>query len=519
MVFNKTKTGKNIVKNIEGGKAYKMSAEMELYSLVCTSMVSDPKYTSSEDFQRLTELVSKCNPEFVVKLAVYARTKMNLRTIPLVLTVVLAKVHKGDNLVSNMVQGVVKRADEITELLAFYQVANQRTGTKKLGKLSNQIQKGIKKVFEANTFNEYQLQKYNRKTEVTLRDALFLTHPKPVDANQKDLFEKIINDTLETPYTWETQLSEAGKVDSPLTTKKDVWEELIDSGKVGYMALLRNLRNIIDADVSPEHIGKVAKRIADPEQVRNSKQFPFRFLSAYRSLAGTAGNTWMMSRRDIDYPPSLKKDAMVRALEKAIRVSVENVSLFDDENESQLIAMDVSASMMGPVSPKSTVENYDIGVILGLLASSKLKNSTVGMFGDSWKPLIFKTNNILEESDNIRKREGEVGYTTNGWRVLDWAITNERKFDRILFFTDEQMWNSSYTNKESTLSGIWNKYKRMFPESKIYIFDLRGMGKVPIDLNQKDVYKVSGWSDKIFEAINNLEKGDDILKEVNKIVI
>jgi len=93
----------------------------------------------------------------VAQLAVYAREQMHLRTVPLVLAVELAKLHNGDNLVSWLVARVVQRADEITELLAYYQLANERKGTKKLGLLSKQMQKGLALAF--NRFDEYQFAK------------------------------------------------------------------------------------------------------------------------------------------------------------------------------------------------------------------------------------------------------------------------------------------------------------------------------------------------------------------------
>ena len=63
------------------------------------------------------------------------------------------------------------------------------------------------------------------------------------------------------------------------------WEELIESRKVGYMALMRNLRNILDANVSQRHIVSVCNTLSDAEAVRRSKQLPFRFLAAYREIS------------------------------------------------------------------------------------------------------------------------------------------------------------------------------------------------------------------------------------------
>ena len=119
----------------------------------------------------------------MAKLAVYVREKMHLRSIPLVLTVELAKQHNGDGLVSKLTNRVVQRADEITELLAYYAMANVAKELKKLNKFSKQLQKGLADAF--NKFDEYQFAKYNREAEVKLKDALFLVHPKAKDEAQQ----------------------------------------------------------------------------------------------------------------------------------------------------------------------------------------------------------------------------------------------------------------------------------------------------------------------------------------------
>jgi 60 kDa SS-A/Ro ribonucleoprotein len=121
-------------------------------------------------------IYTKCNPVFVGKLAVYARTKMYMRSVPLVLVTELAKLHSGNDLVARVTDRGIGRADEITELLACYETLNQRTGTKKLNRLSKQMQKGLSQAF--NRFDEYQFAKYNRDGAIKMRDALFLVHPR-----------------------------------------------------------------------------------------------------------------------------------------------------------------------------------------------------------------------------------------------------------------------------------------------------------------------------------------------------
>ncbi|UOQ71443.1 TROVE domain-containing protein [Hymenobacter cellulosilyticus] len=172
--FRKAKT----VLNHEGAAAYTLTPQLELYAAVATAALSDQFYEKADTrLQRLRELVARNDPEFVARLAVYAREQLYLRTVPLVLTVELARLHRGDSLVSRLVARVVQRADEITELLAYYARAKEREGVKTLNRLSKQVQKGLALSF--NRFDGYQLAKYDRAGQVRLRDALFLVHPTP----------------------------------------------------------------------------------------------------------------------------------------------------------------------------------------------------------------------------------------------------------------------------------------------------------------------------------------------------
>ena len=283
------------MQNYEGGEAFAMTPEMELYTAVVTSSLSDKFYEKNDErMWRIFNLVKKVTPEFVAKLAVYARTQMNLRSVPLLLTALLAKIHSGDNLVSRTIDKTVLRADEIMELLMCYQVCNPQDGEKKLKKLSRQIQEGLKKAF--NRFDEYQFAKYDRDSVVKLRDALFLVHPKAKDAQQQEIFDKITNRQLQIPYTWETELSALGQQqfetqDQKQSAFRAKWEELIFSGKMGYMALLRNLRNMLTTNVSGIAIDTVANRLSDADQVRKSKHpIPFPSLPTIDGLKRASGH-------------------------------------------------------------------------------------------------------------------------------------------------------------------------------------------------------------------------------------
>jgi len=509
MKFNVSIKGTSATINREGARAYQMTPELELYAAVTTTMLSDVTYEqSNERLKRIQALIQQVNPLFAARLAVYARRQMNLRTAPVVLATELAKVHRGDSLVSNTIEQIVQRPDEIMEVLAYYQATNNRTATKKLNRISKQVQKGLAASF--NKFDEYQFAKYDRDATVKLRDALFLVHPKAKDEAQQDLFNKIVNKELKTPYTWETELSALGQTlyDNNASRQdaiKAKWEELIDSRRMGYMATLRNLRNILEANVSAAHIKQVYDYLSDEKAILNSKQLPFRFLAAYRELKGVKnGHT----------------SYILEALEKAVTLSVANMTGFDLETRV-VIACDVSGSMQKAISPKSKILLYDIALLLGMILQSKCKNVLTGMFGDTWKTVALPAKNILSNVDAFYAREGEVGYATNGFLVLKDLVDRKYVADKVMLFTDLQLWDSKTNNatNQNTMTYQWAVYKKIAPNAKLYLFDLAGYGQSPLSTLQNDVHLIAGWSDKIFEVMEAMENGENAIERIQQVVL
>lgn len=525
MKFNVNAVSAPVAINYEGAESFTVNPAMQLYTAVVTWSLDDTFYEKNSDrLTRVRALIAQNDPLFVAKLAVYARHQMYMRSVPLVMVVELAKIHSGDDLVARLTEKVVGRADEITELLACYQLLNERKGLKKLNGLSKQIQKGLSAAF--NKFDEYQFAKYNRDSEIKLRDALFVVHPKPRSEAQQQLFNKIAGNTLQTPFTWETELSALGQntfenEQAKAIAFKNKWEELIDSDRLGYMALLRNLRNIVEAGVSFPHVKKVCDTLSSPAKVAKAKQFPFRYLAAYRELlnAGVKANA-------TGIPGRLKAmisggygftGELLTALEKAVVQSASSVPGFD-ENTRVMLACDVSGSMQKPVSAKSKVQLFDIGLVLAMLLQSRCKNVRVGMFGDTWKTIHVPKENILANVQEFYRREGEVGYATNGFLVVKELLDKRIVMDKVMLFTDCQLWNS--TGGTDHIHSLWAQYKRtVSPRAHLYLFDLAGYGQAPLRIVQDDVYLLAGWSDKIFAVLDALENGKQSLDSINSVMI
>ncbi len=247
----------------EGAPAKRISAEQALRRSVLSCLLWEKEFY--EDGQsiadRITEEAAKVSKETVAALAVEARNVHGLRHAPLLL--LLDLIRRGGPGVADAVDGTIRRADELGELVALY----WRGGRKMLPK---QMKLGLAKAL--GRFNEYALAKYDRDGPVKLRDVLFLAHPKPKDDEQAALFKRIAERQLVTPDTWEVALS--GGAD-----KKEAFERLLRECKLGYLALLRNLRNMTEAGVERDLITAaiVARKGAD-------MVWPFRYVAAARAV-------------------------------------------------------------------------------------------------------------------------------------------------------------------------------------------------------------------------------------------
>jgi 60 kDa SS-A/Ro ribonucleoprotein len=528
-IIEELKNHPDATANYEGALSFKPGPLTELYIRAASTLVGEPKYytgarESDRDLLSIIEKVATIDPEFILQLAVYCREQLHLRSVPLML---IAEFANNPNCVGKVpgarkyVARCIQRADELTELVA-YQLARNNIVPRKKTKLPMLIRHGIK--IEFPEFDGYQLAKYdNKKKAVKMRDSLFLTHPDPtyVGKERSLTFQKLADKTLESPVTWEVMRS----------TGQMTWHDVINkvfykNGRVNnYMAILRNIRNCLQSkDVTTEDIGLLCKMISDKNAVLHSKQLPFRFFAAYRELYKAS---------DGNFTPAgtLMVTDVMDAIETAVMYSIENFPKLT--GTSTLIACDVSGSMEKEVSKNSSIQRFDIGIMLGMMAHRIAGHAITGMFGDIWKVVPMSRNNgILKNTMEMHSREGEVGYSTNGYKVIDYLLENDIKVDRIMIFTDCQMWNSRARRSiwsirydddddEITFAQKFLLYQKRYPGVKLYAFDLSGYGNIMIPENTRGVCLIGGWSDKIFDFISAFEEigteGNVAIKRIKAI--
>lgn len=492
--FNSSAINPRRTTNYEGEVAYYgLDPEQQLYAITSCNLLQDGYYSKKDKtIENIINLIPKCDTIYVAKLAEYLRHEMYLRSTPMLLLAALGTYGK---LSANMIPPVISRADEIKELLGAWQALS---GNPTLKKIPNALKKGIAECF--NKFEGYHFRKYNKqgKEAISFKDAVYITHPKPVTKEKSELFKKILEDNLDPIVTWEVAISASG---SDPDKKREAWESLLFSKKLPYMAALRNIRNILKANVSEKAINELLSLISNREQILKSKQFPFRWYSACKQLNG-----------DSDPNVMLHLNAINRALEAAITISIENIPGIERlKQETSLIACDVSGSMMTPLSDKSSLDLIEIGILLGKMINKVSDKTITGVFGNDWAPISFGTTVL----DSVNYPH--VGLSTYGYKVIKWLTQNKIRVDNVMYFSDSQLYSDlgvgSYQSgfyasrgpSRSSLETAWNEYKKFHPTSRIYMFDLSNYGTTPIDLMNKDVYMMNGWSSNIFKVLGGIQ--------------
>lgn len=494
--------------NYEGELAFKLNPLTDLYIRAVSCLVGEPKFYESRE-QSNTELIRsihnaiEIDPEYVLKLAVYLREEMYLRTVPLMILTEFANSKAVGTVphARNYVERCIQRADESSEMFA-YQLSRNRYKPRIKAKIPMMIKFGVGKAL--NNFSEYELSKYNRQKgrSVKLRDVLFLTHPKATSAQQQNIFDNLADDTLEIADTWEYARS------SGLMTWHDVINNIFHkNGRVNnYMAIMRNLRNCLqDKSVTKEDIMLLCSMISDRNAVLHSKQFPFRYFSAYRELQKY---DWRLSVNGIQYVNDI-----LEALDTAVSYSADNYPKLS--GSSTMIAADFSGSMDDSISGMSSVKRYEVAAVLGMIANRFCGHTLFGIFGDKWKVVpIPKTDGVLSNTLKARNLVRSVGLSTNGHLAIQYLLDNGIEVDRIMIFTDCQLWNSG---DDTHFAPLFLRYQKKHPKVKLYIFDLSGYGTIMIPQNTRNVCVIGGFSDKIFYFIKTFEESGDINTIVNHI--
>ncbi|HXU20619.1 MAG TPA: TROVE domain-containing protein [Verrucomicrobiae bacterium] len=418
----------------EGAPARNIPVELQLRRSVLACLLWESQFYEDgvEIAGRIAELVPRVAAEKVAALAVEAREQMKLRHAPLLLAREMARHKTHRALVSETLARVIQRADELAEFVAIYWKDGRVP-------LSGQVKKGLAAAFPK--FDEYQLAKYDRSGPIKLRDVLFLSHAKPRDVEQASVWKKLIWGKLATPDTWEVALS-AG------SDKREAWERLLREQKLGALALLRNLRNMREAQVDESLV------LAALGEMNTARVLPFRFLAAAR------------------YAPQWEE-----RLEQAMLKSVANAEKLSGKT---IVLVDVSGSMTAPLSRRSEMQRTDAAYGLAVLLREIGEKVSVFSFSDKLAQVPARRGFALRDAIDGSQRHNS---TQLGAAVGE--LNRNENYDRLIVITDEQAHDTVPS-----------------PKGKGYVINVAsykngvGYGKWT---------HIDGWSESVVEYVRMLE--------------
>lgn len=474
----------------EGGTGYGLDEKGELFTLAVTNMVGEN--TSYENGanrdDRFVDLVRKNaaqDPEWTAGLIGWLRTGANMRSASIVAAIEYVKAGAPNG--RQVVAKALQRADEPAEALAYHISTYGK-------RIPQPIKRGIADAAQR-LYNEQTPLKYDSSNAaVRPADVLELCHVRPKGLWQSELFRHLIDkrhgrftilggevselhklqaaydfdaipgdqrrahlaaNGLPELYTWERL---AGWL--PGGMDAEAWEAVIP--QMGYMALLRNLNNFEKAKISRQAVELVRSRLTNPQEIERSKQFPYRFFSAFKALDGSM--------------------TYASALEDALELSVANIPNLPGRT---LVMVDWSGSMWDPFSVRSKMNRADAAsVFAGAIA--RRSNADVWAYGNTMHQIDVRS--VL----GLCKLAKGLGGTQT-WKATAEAWSRGR-YDRVVIITDEQSHDSDS-----------NVIPRNVP---VYVWNLAGYGRSSLKPGSCR-YVLGGLSDAAFNVIPMLERGKD----------
>lgn len=500
----------------EGGAGYTRKTKSELFLLAVANMVGeDSFYEKGADrdkrFRELVAKVTKNDPDWVARFVPYLRSELNMRSASVVAAI--EYVRAGGQNGRRVVDSALQRPDEPSEALGYYRSLYSRS-------VPQPIKRGVADAARR-MFNERAVIKWDGENRgYRLADVIELAHPEPKADWQSRLFKYVLdkrhNRTGEEDYelipriagyhklmavpvserramldredftevledagmTWEAL---SGWLQGPMDAK--AWERIIPV--MGYMALLRNLRNFEQAGISKEVMASVYTKLSDPAEVARSKQLPIRFYSAFKNVQGFGTKN---------------------ALEEALQGTLPNVPSLSGKT---LILVDMSGSMDAPLSGAlSTTKRMEAAMLFGGALALRAESADLYRYGTGHQQIKWQGGVPLLQlmRDSLTSMGG-----TETFQTLVQTFNNH---DRVIILTDEQAFAWGQTGS----AGYRNFYGYQRPHANvekaveaitvpIYTFNLAGYQQGHLPSGENGRYTFGGLTDAGFKLIDLLERG------------
>lgn len=467
----------------EGAPAQRVSTEQAWVNALCSSLLGGGFYESEEEqessYIKLTrQMIDARGPQFAAKAAVFSRNVLGMRSASALTAAILNEYpFEGKR---GFYSEYFHRPDDVAEVFGAVDMLG--------GKRSHALVRGASDYLSG--LSDYSLGKYKlSRREYNMYDLINLTHA------HSDSIDKYKNGTLPVPETWETAISAARPEE-----KSDVWVSLVEGRKLGYMALLRNLRNLLTYVIKPVSWWEkyVFSVLTDKDAIERSLVFPYRIYVAYREI------------EDLSYIGRDELAEVVKQrLAEAFVTAIGNVPELKGTN---LFVMDVSGSMSWTLSPKSEITLSEVGACYIAMLMLGNKNADFVKFGNTAKKIAVEDFSDMNIFDAI-KRMALNDWCGNGTNLSSvWPLILGNQYDRIFAISDMQVMGAACDNYFGNEGNRYMHYKTYLNSvrnsPKVYTFNLSTYNHAPSDIaNNSDIKHFTSLSEKTLMFISLLEKG------------
>ena len=492
--------------NIQGYKAYSLDDKLRLLAMLNTIKL-EPQFYRSEnqtmvELRNLIEKIGLEDPYFVCQAIKYSRCMRDgMRSINHLAAALIAPFITGKDYAKRFYSlynkktkegGCIFRPDDMSEIKEVYNALNTAT-------LSNAMKKGFASTIES--LDNYQLSKYKK----SIIDIANLVHPNSnkstatitVDEKEIRTIDAIMQGLTVSADTWEVANSEAGQLVAQAVkegklakeeaqkvlaeAKNNNWETLLSEGKLGILAALRNIRNMM-VNPRPEVINELCKLISNPTAIRKGMIMPYQMDLAYEVIKQEFSNSEYRQR-------------VLEALTKGLETAIPNLANILYGNT--LVMIDCSGSMQTSCYQNTKRIKSTVCDKAGLLAAmiAKATNCDVIRFGSTAQYVNYNPKTNVFELGNEFSRTNMGG--TSIAAAFNCARNAGKKYDRIILLSDNE------ANSGCTYSAYKN-YVHDICSPYIYAIDLAAYGTVPVKQKDKVNYYY-GYGYQLFDDIAKME--------------
>ncbi len=509
-------------KNRQGHAAYSLDKWLKLLTMLNTLKLENQFYRSeNETMRELKLVVDECAKEdtyLVAQCIVYSRcVGEGMRSINHLAASYLAPHCAGQEWAKRFYGlwnkrtksgGTIFRPDDMAEIIACFSAMNKT-------KVTNSMKKGFASAIE--NLDAYSLLKYKNP----MIDVINLVHPRPekssaiveVNGERISAIDSIMKGLSVSADTWEVAQSDAGqevakavkegKIDKNEAekilkeAKAENWDSLLNEGKLGILAALRNIRNILKTSAKESTIDSLCKLLSDSDAIRKGKIMPYQMDLAHEVTISEFSNS--DSRK------------VAQALLKGFEAAVPNLA--EMLPGRTLVMVDFSGSMGTPMTDGSrSGKRYKSTCMdkAALIAATIAKgtNADVIRFGSSAEYVKWNANSdVFSIAKNMRRDMGGTSLAS-AWRE---AQSSGRKYDRVFILSDNEC------NRGSSYSSYMN-YVKSVGSPYVYSVDLAAYGTTQLAGDKVRYYYGYGYS--MFDDIAKSEFNPNYhLEKVKQIVI